>query len=217
MGATPHRLAKEASLLNLWGLSPATISSVAAWSVPMPAKETNSGRLALPTDRAGRLARRSLPRGPGNGGPPNGGRTWSPTVHREGHLRCGSVWPPRRAPSSRVRADGRGVHPVPSGASPEAGWQPARPRLHSGATSRPQGPDHLHAAVSALWHARRFAGQHRSCGALGVRGVGLLDVTARASLPALRALHLKHLDSPGLQLAGESCPRSSWCLLPRRT
>ena len=38
MGETPHRLAKEASLLNLWGLSPATIKSVAAWSVPMPAK-----------------------------------------------------------------------------------------------------------------------------------------------------------------------------------
>jgi len=43
MGATPHRLAKEASLLNLWGLSPATISSVAAWSVPMPGEQTNSG------------------------------------------------------------------------------------------------------------------------------------------------------------------------------
>ena len=43
MGAAPHRLAKEASLPNLWGLSPATIKSVAALSVPMPAKETNSG------------------------------------------------------------------------------------------------------------------------------------------------------------------------------
>ena len=43
MGETPQRLAKEASLLNLLGLSPATINSVAAWSVPMPAKETNSG------------------------------------------------------------------------------------------------------------------------------------------------------------------------------
>src|SRR5215217_720151 len=38
-----HRLAKDASLTNLWGLSPATIKSVAALSVPMPAKETNSG------------------------------------------------------------------------------------------------------------------------------------------------------------------------------
>src|SRR5215218_7856477 len=38
-----HRLAKDASLPNLWGLSPATIKSVAALSVPMPAKETNSG------------------------------------------------------------------------------------------------------------------------------------------------------------------------------
>ena len=43
MGATPHKLAKEASLLNLLGLSPATIKSVAALSVPMPGKETNSG------------------------------------------------------------------------------------------------------------------------------------------------------------------------------
>jgi hypothetical protein len=43
MGATPHRLAKEASLANLWGLSPATTNSVAALSVPMPGKETNSG------------------------------------------------------------------------------------------------------------------------------------------------------------------------------
>src|SRR5688572_1245192 len=43
MGATPHRLAKEASLLSLWGLSPATIKSVAAFSVPMPGKETSSG------------------------------------------------------------------------------------------------------------------------------------------------------------------------------
>ena len=43
MGETPQRLAKEASLLNLWGLSPATIKSVAALSVPMPGKETNLG------------------------------------------------------------------------------------------------------------------------------------------------------------------------------
>src|ERR671911_193235 len=50
MGETPHRLAKEASLPNLWGLSPATINSVAALSVPMPAKETNSGA-ACPTSR----------------------------------------------------------------------------------------------------------------------------------------------------------------------
>jgi hypothetical protein len=29
-GEIPHKLAKEASLFNLWGLSPVTISSVAA-------------------------------------------------------------------------------------------------------------------------------------------------------------------------------------------
>ena len=43
MGEIPHRLAKEASLPNLWGLSPATTNSVAALSVPMPGKATNSG------------------------------------------------------------------------------------------------------------------------------------------------------------------------------
>ena len=43
MGETPHRLAKDASLFNRWGLSPATTKSVAALSVPMPAKETSSG------------------------------------------------------------------------------------------------------------------------------------------------------------------------------
>ena len=66
MGETPQRLAKEASLLNLWGLSPATISSVAAWSVPMPGKETNSGA-ACATSRSssvrlelGDLSRESL-------------------------------------------------------------------------------------------------------------------------------------------------------------
>src|SRR5829696_8157290 len=46
MGETPHRLANEASLLNLWGLSPATIKSVAALSVPMPGKETSPGPIA---------------------------------------------------------------------------------------------------------------------------------------------------------------------------
>ena len=51
MGATPHRLAKDASLFNLLGLSPATINSVAALSVPMPAKEINSGAASCATNR----------------------------------------------------------------------------------------------------------------------------------------------------------------------
>ena len=78
MGETPQRLAKEASLLNLWGLSPATIKSVAALSVPMPGKETNSGA-ACATSRS-RCASSSAisSREPRNGGPPNGARTWWP-------------------------------------------------------------------------------------------------------------------------------------------
>ena len=80
MGATPHRLAKEASLLNLWGLSPATIKSVAAVSVPMPAKETNSGAAwATNRSRCASSSAISLSRGPRDGGPPNGARTtWWP-------------------------------------------------------------------------------------------------------------------------------------------
>lgn len=43
MGETPQRLAKEASLLRRSVLSPATISSVAAWLVPMAGRETRPG------------------------------------------------------------------------------------------------------------------------------------------------------------------------------
>ena len=45
-GETPQRLANDASLSNLWGLSPATIRSVAAWSVPMAGREVSSGALS---------------------------------------------------------------------------------------------------------------------------------------------------------------------------
>src|SRR5215218_7399381 len=162
-GETPHRLANEASLLNLWGLSLRPRSRASQRRrYRCPVKRPTPGRLAPPAGRGARLARRSLPRGPRNGGPPNGARTWSPTVRREGHLGGGSVRPPRRDPSSssRVRAEGRGVPQVPSGASPGAGWRPLGPRLHRGATGRPQDPDHLHAAVSTLGSARRFSGQH---------------------------------------------------------
>ncbi len=91
---------------------------------------------------------------------------------------------------------------MPSRASPGAGWRPASSPNHRGATDRPQGSDHLHTAVSTLGHTRRFSGQYRSCGALGVEGIGL-NVMARAWPPALRALDLQYLDSPGLQVAGE--------------
>jgi hypothetical protein len=43
MGDTPQRLANEASLPKRSGLSPATISSVAAWPVPMAGREISSG------------------------------------------------------------------------------------------------------------------------------------------------------------------------------
>jgi hypothetical protein len=48
---------------------------------------------------------------------------------------------------------------VLSRASPEAGWRPASWPNHRGATGRPKCPDHLHAAVTALGHARGFVGQ----------------------------------------------------------
>jgi hypothetical protein len=51
MGETPQRLAKDASLFNLLGLSPTATSSVAAWSVPTPGKATRSGATST-TSRA---------------------------------------------------------------------------------------------------------------------------------------------------------------------
>jgi hypothetical protein len=64
VGETPHRsLAKEASLLNLWGLS-LRPRSRASRRCRCPAKRPPQGRLALPAHRRARLARRSLPRRP---------------------------------------------------------------------------------------------------------------------------------------------------------
>jgi hypothetical protein len=79
MGETPHRLAKDASLLNLLGLSLRPRS--AAWRrgrCLCLAKRPTPGRLAPPIGRVVRLARRSLSREPRNGEPPNGARTWLP-------------------------------------------------------------------------------------------------------------------------------------------
>src|SRR5215210_6992360 len=89
-----------------------------------------------------------------------------------------------------------------------------RPGLDRGAAGRAQGPDHLHTAVAALGHTRRFSGQNRSCGGFGVGGVALLDATARASPPVLRAFHLQHLDPPGPQMAGEPRPVAAGTLYP---
>ena len=169
MGETPHRLAKEASLPSFWGLSPATINSVAALSVPMPGKETSSGAAsATSLPRGAPPTRRSLPRGPRSGGPPTGAPTWSPLARHEGHLRGESGRPPRRAPSWRARAKGGAVARAPLDARGPQLVGCLRPGLDRGATGRAQGPDHLHAPVCALGHARRFSGQHRPRGGFGV-------------------------------------------------
>src|SRR5215203_3270634 len=122
-GDTPQRLAKEASLLNLWDCPrPRSVASRRGRYRCLP-KRPAPGRLASPADRAVRPARRSLLREPRNGEPPNGARTtWLPPVRHEGHLRDGSVQPRRRVPLRRVRANGGGVvRPVLSAASPGAG------------------------------------------------------------------------------------------------
>src|SRR5215217_1321150 len=120
-GDTPHRLAKEASLLNLSGLSgPRSAASRHGRYRCLP-KRPVPGQLASPADRAGRPARRSLLREPRNGEPLNGARTWLPPLHHEGHLRGGSVQPRRRVPLWRVRANGGAVPPVLSPASPGVG------------------------------------------------------------------------------------------------
>src|SRR5215212_2582668 len=96
MGETPHRLAKDASLPNLWGLSlrPRSTASQRC-RCRCPPKRPTPGPLALPTDLGARLDRRSLPRGTRSGGPPNGARTWWPWAPHEDHLRDGSVRPQR--------------------------------------------------------------------------------------------------------------------------
>jgi hypothetical protein len=69
----------------------ATISSVAAWSVPMPGKQTNSGATcATNWSSFVRLARRSLSREPPNGELPNAARTWLPCEPPRDHCRSGN-------------------------------------------------------------------------------------------------------------------------------
>src|SRR5215217_7057978 len=69
----------------------ATISSVAAWSVPMPGRQTNSGATcATNWSSFVRLARRSLSREPPNGELPNAARTWLPCEPPRDHCRSGN-------------------------------------------------------------------------------------------------------------------------------
>src|SRR5215213_9048530 len=107
MGETPHRLAKEASLLNLWVLSLRPRS--AAWRrgrYRCLAKRPTQGLLAPPIGRVVRPAGRSLSRGSRNGEPPNGARTWSPLPRPSDRRRDGSGQRPRPAPSSGARVNG---------------------------------------------------------------------------------------------------------------
>jgi hypothetical protein len=202
MGETPHRLAKDASLPNLWGLSPATIERVAA--VPMPGKATTSG--ATWATSGPRCASRSAISAES--------ASYRRATERSANLVAAgtSLGPPARrkraatqtssfveSPRKRLRSSSGAVRRKPWS------WLAAfrSSPNHRGATGRTQGPDHLHAPVGALGHARGFSGQHRPCGAIGVRRVRLLEVAARAWPPVLRALHLQHLDLPGPQMAGE--------------
>ena len=153
MGATPHKLAKEASLPNLWGLSPATTKSVAALSVPMPGKDSSSGA-ACATSRSRCLQLGDLLGGPRNGGPPNAARTWWP-------------WARRGASPRRKRAATETSSFVES---PRKRWRSSsgavaqalelvgglRPRLDRGAAGRARGPDHLHTALAISWARPRL-------------------------------------------------------------
>src|SRR5436190_2256316 len=71
MGATPHRVAKEASLLNLSGRPRPRSTASRHRRCRCQARRSTPGRLlAPPADRGAPLARRSPSRGPRN----NGGR-----------------------------------------------------------------------------------------------------------------------------------------------
>jgi hypothetical protein len=87
-----------------------------------------------------------------------GAQTWLPPVRHEGHLRDGSVQPPRRVPLSRGCANGGAVPLVPSPPQALELVSGLRPRFHRGATSRSQGSDHLHTAVCALGLPGRLSG-----------------------------------------------------------
>jgi hypothetical protein len=88
MGETPHRLANEASLLNLLGLSLRPRSTASRrCRCRCQARRPAPGRPLPPADRGAPPARLSLPRGPRSGGPPTGARTWWPLARQEGHLR----------------------------------------------------------------------------------------------------------------------------------
>ena len=69
-GETLQRLAKEASLLSLSGLSPARTSRVAAWLCRPPARRRVRVPLAPLAARVAHPTPRSLRRVPGSGGPP---------------------------------------------------------------------------------------------------------------------------------------------------
>jgi len=94
-------------------------------------------------------------------------------------------------------------------------WRPLGPRLLS-AERRAARRVLIISTRPPLFLARPTLLRHfpRSCGAIGVGGVALLDVTLLASPPVLGALHLKHLDSHGPQVASESGPVAAGAFYP---
>src|SRR5215217_1354755 len=73
-----HRLAKDASLPNLWGCPQPPSRASRRCRCRCPPRRPTPGPLAPPAGRGAPPARRSLPRVPRSGGPPNGARTWWP-------------------------------------------------------------------------------------------------------------------------------------------
>ena len=206
MGETPQRRAKEASLLNLLGLSLRPRSTASRRLVGADACQRDQLRSNLrhqPIEvrvRLGDLFREGLVTAGHRTERELGRSRYVARIICESEAR-GDRDELLRAEPAQKRS--RGVRQVPSDASLAAGWRPLGPGLDGGAAGRAQGPNHLHLAVGALGHARRFSGQDRSCSTLGLGRSALLEVAPRASLPMLRALHLQHLDPPGPQVADE--------------
>src|SRR5215210_3169634 len=103
-GETPQRLAKEASLFNLSGLSRPRSTAPPRGRCRRPAGRATQGRPVPPADRAGHPTRLSPRRGPRSGGPPNGAQVWlPPPVFRAERLDAGGRnEPPGREPAQAV-------------------------------------------------------------------------------------------------------------------
>jgi hypothetical protein len=200
MGETPHRLAKEASLLRRCGLSPARPGASRRGACRQPPRRQAQRTPAPPAAPAARrVRRRPPPRELGSVGASIAARILSPLLRPRASHRGENVLPQLRVLSS----GGRQAPAECLGSGNEHGLGEVGrldTRLHRRAPSAPERPDHPHPAVAALGDARSLACQDRAGCGLRVFGVGL---AAGRQVPSVGPLDLNHRDPRGLQVAAQ--------------